>query len=114
MKITVSISMDGKDQWTERANGFGQTVKRSHTFEIDFSDELDQHEMISSSIERLIRATESPRPAFLLADLVTTMIETSSERKSRAEIAFHEAAEAVLEHIKDSAWAEKKVTEESP
>ena len=94
MKITVSIRMDGNDQWTEEENDYGHGVILDHTETVVFDDSICQLEMISSVLKRLIRATRPPRYNLIVAKMVDD--EGCDTSKN-----FQDAAEELIEYWRD-------------
>lgn len=79
MNIAISITLDGPDDWTERENAFGQTVRETHTFTVALTSECPKQTALVSALVRLLDAVDPPRKGYLLAELVEQFAEDLKE-----------------------------------
>ena len=97
MKIKVSFEMDGKSSWTEE-NGHGRDDKRSLAFDVSFSDDICQSQMIAAVLSRVIIGLFPPRPDEILAQLVHTV---SLDGEVLFDKSFLDAANKVIAKYED-------------
>ena len=97
MKIKISFSLEGPDQWSDTDSGWGQTMAQSHSFEVDFGEDTRQIEAIACAIRRLINAVDPPRLSQLLAEIIDPNADEVCNQEP-CEKALSSAARKVLDY----------------